>query len=82
MLRRAVWYKFNEGSEMLAAVIIMALSDVALLMEAASTFETSVNFYQTALRNFPEDSYLHTRSRESVKSHQVCGQESRRYRSY
>jgi hypothetical protein len=26
-----------------------------------STAETSVNFYQTARRNIPEDSHLHTR---------------------
>jgi hypothetical protein len=29
----------------------------ALMMEAASTFETSVNFYQTTRGNNPEDSY-------------------------
>jgi hypothetical protein len=39
------------------------------MMEAASTSETSVNFYQTTLRNSPEDSHLHTRSRENLKSH-------------
>jgi hypothetical protein len=32
---------------------------IALMMEAASTSETSVNFYQTARRNIPEDSHLH-----------------------
>jgi hypothetical protein len=35
---------------------------VALMMEAASTYETSVNFYQTTRRYNPEDSqlqYLH-----------------------
>jgi hypothetical protein len=37
-------------------------------MEAASTSETSVNFYQTARRNIPEDSYLHTRRRKNLKS--------------
>jgi hypothetical protein len=30
----------------------------ALMMEAASTSETTVNFYQTARRNNPEDSRL------------------------
>jgi hypothetical protein len=50
-------------SEVLAAPII-----IALMMEAASTSETSVNFYQTTRRNNPEDSHLHTRSRESMKS--------------
>jgi hypothetical protein len=31
---------------------------IALMMEAASISETSVNFYQTARCNNPEDSYL------------------------
>jgi hypothetical protein len=37
------------------ATIIRA---IALMMEAASTSETSVNFYQTTRRNNPEDSHL------------------------
>jgi hypothetical protein len=32
--------------------------DVAVMMEAAGTSETSVNFYQTTRRNIPEDSHL------------------------
>jgi hypothetical protein len=32
---------------------------IALMMEAASTSETLVNFYQTTRRNIPEDSHLH-----------------------
>jgi hypothetical protein len=36
------------------------------MMEAASTSET-VNFYQTTWRCNPEDSYLHTHSRENLK---------------
>jgi hypothetical protein len=39
------------------------------MMEAGSTSETSVNFYQTKRRNIPEDSHLHNRSRENLKSH-------------
>jgi hypothetical protein len=31
---------------------------IALMMEAVSTSETSVNLYQTARRNIPEDSHL------------------------
>jgi hypothetical protein len=31
---------------------------IALIMEAASTSETSVNFYQTTRRYIPEDSQL------------------------
>jgi hypothetical protein len=37
--------------------------------EAASTSETSAHFYQTTRRNNPEDSHLHTRLRENLKSH-------------
>jgi hypothetical protein len=42
---------------------------IALMMEAASTSETSKNLYQTTRRNNPEDSRLHTRRRENLKSH-------------
>jgi hypothetical protein len=41
---------------------------IALMTEAASTSETLVNFYQTTRRNNPEDSHLHTRRRENLKS--------------
>jgi hypothetical protein len=41
---------------------------IALMMEAAST---SVYFYQTTRRNNPEDSQLHTRRRENLKSHKM-----------
>jgi hypothetical protein len=42
---------------------------VVLLVQAPSTSETSVNFYQTTRRNNPEDSHLHTCRRENLKSH-------------
>jgi hypothetical protein len=38
-------------------------------MEAANTSETSVNIYQTTRCNIPEDSHLHSRRRENLKSH-------------
>jgi hypothetical protein len=38
-------------------------------MEAASTSETSVNFYQTTRHNNPEDNHLHTRRSENLKPH-------------
>jgi hypothetical protein len=41
---------------------------ISLMMEAASTSEASVNFYQTTRRNNREDSHLHTRRREYLKS--------------
>jgi hypothetical protein len=51
------------------ASIIRVMSDtIALMMEAESTSETSVNFYVTTRRNISEDSHLHTRRRESLKS--------------
>jgi hypothetical protein len=40
---------------------------LALMMEAASTSETFVN-YQTTRRYNPEDSHLHSRRRENLKS--------------
>jgi hypothetical protein len=36
--------------------------------EVLTTSETSVNIYQTARRSIPEDSYLHTRCCENLKS--------------
>jgi hypothetical protein len=46
MLRRVVWYKFTDVSEVIAASIMRAMiAFIALMMEAASTSETSVNFY-------------------------------------
>jgi hypothetical protein len=44
------------------------MADV-LMMEEESTSETSVNFYQTTWRYDPEDSHLHTRRRENLKSY-------------
>jgi hypothetical protein len=40
-------------------------------METVLTSETSVNFNVTTWRYIPEDSKLHTRSRENLKSHTV-----------
>jgi hypothetical protein len=45
---------------------MLAAPNIALMMEAASTSETSINFYHTAWRNNPEDSHLHTRRRENL----------------
>jgi hypothetical protein len=67
LLRREVWWKFTDVSEVLAVSIIRAL--IALMMEAASTSETSVDFFHTTRRNDPEDSHLHTRRRENLKYH-------------
>jgi hypothetical protein len=52
----------------LAAFIIRVMP---LMMKAASTFETLVNFYQTTWHSNPEDSHLHTCHHESLKSHKI-----------
>jgi hypothetical protein len=49
----------------LVASIIRA---IALMMEAESTYETSVNVCQTTRRKNPEDSHLHISRRENLKS--------------
>lgn len=41
------------------------------MMEAVSTYETSIDFYKTKRRNIPEDSHLRTRRRKDLKSHSV-----------
>jgi hypothetical protein len=53
------------------AVWSVRSSPIALMMEAASNSETSVNFYQTTRCNNLEDSHRHTRRRENLKSHTV-----------
>jgi hypothetical protein len=42
---------------------------ITLMMEAARTFETSVIIYLNTRQYIPEDSELHTRRRENLKSH-------------
>jgi hypothetical protein len=44
---------------------------IALMMEAASTSEKSVNFYHTTRCNNPEDSHLHSRRLKNLKFHQT-----------
>jgi hypothetical protein len=52
---------------------------IALMMEAVSTSEPSVNFYQTARHNNPGDSHLHTRRRENLKSHKLYTNQEIKY---
>jgi hypothetical protein len=42
-----------------------------LMMEAASTSETSVSLYESTRRNIPEDSHFHTHRGDYLKSHLV-----------
>jgi hypothetical protein len=57
---------WRQYEEVLAGSIIRVI-----MMEAASTSETSVNFYRTIRRNIPKDNRLHTRRRENLKSHMI-----------
>jgi hypothetical protein len=56
--------KLTGVSEISAAAIIRA-------KEAAGSSETLVNSHQSTWRNNPEDSHLHTRRRENLKSHRL-----------
>jgi hypothetical protein len=42
---------------------------ITLMMEAARTSETLVNFYQTTWRYNPKDSHLRTHRHENLKSY-------------
>jgi hypothetical protein len=53
-------------AQMLTASIIRSMT-----MDAISPLETSVYFYQTTRRNFPEDSRLLIRHRANLKSHLI-----------
>jgi hypothetical protein len=49
--------------------VVAPCSLSALMMEAAGTSETLVNFYQTTRRYNPEDNHLRTHRRENLKSY-------------
>jgi hypothetical protein len=67
MFSRIIWYKFADVSDVIAASII-----ITLMIEAARTSETSVNFCETTRRNIPEDRRLRIRRPENLKSHEVA----------
>jgi hypothetical protein len=50
--------------------LFWVVAPVALMMEAARSSETMVNFYQTTRRYNPEDSNLRTNRRENLKSYE------------
>jgi hypothetical protein len=58
-----------SGIEQACIVLSLVFWDVALMMEAVHTSETSINLNVTTRCNIPEDSKLHTRRRENLKSH-------------
>jgi hypothetical protein len=50
-------------------LLCISLEVTALILEAAGTSETTVKLYQSARRNIPQGSLLHTGRRENLKSH-------------
>jgi hypothetical protein len=48
-----------------------SLLAMAVMMEAATSSETAVNFYQTTRCQNPEDSHLPTRHNENLGSHYI-----------
>jgi hypothetical protein len=62
-----VRFQFLAAASMKITVFLdVTLLLIALMMEVVNTSGTSVNFYQTTRRNFPEDSYLHLTSSNYV----------------
>jgi hypothetical protein len=49
---------------------------IAMMMGAASTSETLVNFYQTTRRYNPEDSHLRTHRRENLKFYYIASNDT------
>jgi hypothetical protein len=48
---------------------VLAASIIARMTEAASTYETPVNYYQTTRRKNIEDNHVYTLRRENLKFH-------------
>jgi hypothetical protein len=67
MYYRVLNWMSTDVSEARAAAIIRV---IALMMEAVHTSETSVNIQLRIRQYISEDSELHTRRRENLKSHE------------
>jgi hypothetical protein len=63
MLRRVVWSKFTDVSEVLTASIIRAIQDDRSDEGGSKNLWNVVNFYESTRRNIPEDSLLLLASR-------------------
>jgi hypothetical protein len=61
--------RMTGGANRMECLIVKPKKPIALMMEAASTSETSVRFYQTTRRINPKDSHFHSRRREKLESH-------------
>jgi hypothetical protein len=57
----------RTGTFFMSPHFLNIYSLIALMMEAARTSVTLVNFYQTTRRYNPEDSHLRTHRRENLK---------------
>jgi hypothetical protein len=57
--------------------VFWVVAPCSLMMEAARTSETLVNYYQTTRRYNPEDSHLHTHRRENLKSYNLHRSQTR-----
>jgi hypothetical protein len=66
MLHHVVWKKLTDVSEVHNAPIIRAI-----MMDDVSTSETLVNLDHAMQCNIPEDSHIHNRCCENLKSHTV-----------
>lgn len=64
MLRRVVWQKLTDTSDMFTVSIIRATT---LMMKAVTSSKMSVKLCHTTRRGNPEDSRLHTRRCENLK---------------
>jgi hypothetical protein len=62
VFKQAPWYHVTSTERSLKNCIFRSL-----ILEVGSTSETSVNIYQTASRNIPEDSHLHCHRCENLK---------------
>jgi hypothetical protein len=52
-------------------LVFLIIMEIALMMEAAGTSETSASFYWTPRRYNPEDNHLNTRGRENLTSYEL-----------
>jgi hypothetical protein len=51
-------------------MLLLEISAMAVMMEAVSISETSVNLYESTRRSIPEDSHFHTRLRDNLQCRQ------------
>jgi hypothetical protein len=64
---RGAWRLHHQGDEYAAARCLL----IALMMEPASTSETSENFYQTTRRIIPADSYLQNMQKFKIQAYRI-----------